>query len=78
MQETWSGCWRGRKVGVVGPFHLTKGRDVMWGFLGRRRPNRRAGLRPRLGHDVGALGLGSPGPCKRVRDPPVVMEGSMI
>jgi hypothetical protein len=33
MQEAWSGCWRGRKVGVVGPFHLTKGRDVMWGIF---------------------------------------------
>ena len=38
MQDAWSGCWRGRKVGVVGPFHLTKGRDMMWGFWGDAVP----------------------------------------
>ena len=33
MQKAWFGCWRGCKVGVVGPFHLLKGRDMMWDFF---------------------------------------------
>ena len=39
MQEAWSGCWRGKKVGVVGPFHLTKReRCDVGGFWGGAVP----------------------------------------
>ena len=78
MQEALCGCWQGWKVGVDGPFHRTKGSDVMCMVLWSRLPIRPVGPLLGLEHGAGALGVSSPMPCRLVRVPPMVVEGSML
>ena len=64
--------------GLTAPSIAQRGAMLYVGFLESRLPIRLVGPLLGLEHGAGALGVSSPMPCRLVRVPPMVVEGSML